>query len=171
MPGYLSQGSAPQHMHSDGKGGYVCEWCSVWMCKCCSKLGCDLATPARGSWSAKTFKCGGSGCSKKGDGGWHIKPEELVAPSEVTTPSEEDTCVICLEATSNTGLLHGGSMHKPVGTGKLRRSYSSGRGLLKPWFRMFLESAPSAKLAIAFAVCNLSSSPEFSSLLQSVQTT
>eukprot|EP00798_Chlamydomonas_sp_ICE-L_P023678 gene23678-9216_t len=116
MPGYLSQGSAPQHMHSDGKGGYVCEWCSVWMCKCCSKLGCDLATPARGSWSAKTFKCGGSGCSKKGDGGWHIKPEELVAPSEVTTPSEEDTCVICLEATSNTGLLHGGSMHKCVCT-------------------------------------------------------
>eukprot|EP00798_Chlamydomonas_sp_ICE-L_P023657 gene23657-9188_t len=149
MPGYLSQGSAPQHMHSDGNGGYLCEWCCVWMCSCCGDLKRSCCCPEKGNWSATTFQCSGSGCTKKGDGGWLIKPEELVkfgedsgikhcktclprlldpknsmilhnscpvAPSEVTTPSGEDTCVICLEATSNTGFLHGGSIHKCVCT-------------------------------------------------------
>eukprot|EP00798_Chlamydomonas_sp_ICE-L_P023664 gene23664-9196_t len=41
---------------------------------------------------------------------------EDVAPSQVTTSSEENECVICMEAKSNTGFLHGDSMHKCVCT-------------------------------------------------------
>eukprot|EP00798_Chlamydomonas_sp_ICE-L_P010320 gene10320-8251_t len=47
-----------------------------------------------------------------------VVPEgEYLVTSEVTTPSGEGVCVICLWAKSNTGFLHGASVHKCVCTG------------------------------------------------------